>query len=150
MSNARRGIIFFIGDHRLKRAVIFHYVAVLQHVVQIIRVIAGAAEHTDATAKLFRYHTGIFKRMPRQFEQNALLRIDDTRFEGGNAKKCRIKTSGIRQNATRIDAIILRGLKKVHGVFVVEQILPKLLHSAGARYIHGHADDRDIALTLIV
>ena len=61
------------------------------HVLFVERVVAHACEHADATGHARWRVTGILDGGPRRLKEQALLRIEGSRFHGRDAEERRVK-----------------------------------------------------------
>ena len=123
----------------------------------------AADEHTGAGALRSAAVPGMFEGLHRAFQQQAVLRIGDLGFTGGEAEVVGVESGDIVH--CRGDAHIVRCRDPVGGFTGGEQLLlvqlghrgartgddlPELVQVGGARYPSGHADHREGPTVILV
>src|SRR6202022_4540212 len=97
-----------MSDHRLKGANALHNVCSMRYVMCEIRAVEHPGERTDQTAILFRHVPGVLERLPRDLEEDPLLRVHHFSFTCIDPKKLGIEHLHIAQHATRSDVLWVR------------------------------------------
>ena len=77
----------------------------VRHDIQEIEIESAAGEYPDGRAIQFRIVARILERLPRTFEQDAVLRVHDLGLARRKTKERRIEHVGVFEYASGLDVV---------------------------------------------
>jgi hypothetical protein len=157
VGRARGEKILFIRDDRVDDAHGVHEVAPLPDEKRVISVVARPGENADQAGEARSVAAGVLKRLPCEFQKEAMLRVHDFRFLWRDAEEKAVEPLRLLDDAAGGDVawqraqrfgVVAGGVQFLIGkmgdaVFSSEKVLPEIGDTARAWKTPCHPDDRD-------
>ncbi len=121
---------------------------------------AATREHADGAVVCVRIVAGVLEGLPRDLEEQAMLRIHDRRFPRGVAEEERVECFHVAQNGSGLDVVRIQERRRLHTrrqqfrvreegdrFDAAAEIAPEGGHGVGAGEPARHADDGNPAIS---
>ena len=157
MSHTSRDVIFFVEHAGLEFTRLIDPVRIRQNVLDEVTGRVSTRPDADRLFESVRNHSGVFKRGPRKFQHDALLRARHLCCLWRSAKELCVEMVSVFDDTasrdivwivtlSRIDRVVefLRS-EKLDRLNAVDQIVPELIQVASSWHTSRHSDNRVLA-----